>query len=440
MPQKVKPGQLGMATPFGEILGSSTEEMNAEFKDYKALGADWIRMDFHWDLVQPRAGVWNWSLIDKVVNAANAHGIKVVAVLEGVPGWLDQGLGTKASQAALGTFAGEAAKRYGDRVDHWEILNEPNKDHINAQNYTAGLKAAYTAIKAVDADDTVITGGTAPVPNTGNGMVGAVDYLEQMYDAGAKNYFDAVGYHPYTYPQMPSSSSSWNGWQMMEDGIRGEMLANGDGGKQIWMTEFGAPTAGSNTALTQAQQAQVIREAVDIAQDYDWAGPIMWYSYKDRGGSTNSAENWFGLVGPNGEKKAAYNTFKDLGNKDGGTVTAPIKEPAVTPQPAPTPVDQDDAAGDIIKVGTLTKWQKIAFDDGDTIDLSAIDASSTARGNQAFRFIGSNWLDDPRDLGVYHNSGQNRTYVQGDVDGDGAYDLNLVIDGIHKLTADDFIL
>ncbi|WP_196053661.1 family 1 glycosylhydrolase, partial [Paracoccus lichenicola] len=193
--------------------------MEKELQDYVEMGVDWIRIDIHWDLVQPTAnGGFNWTLVDRVFNAIAAKGIKITAILNNTPDWVNDSMSTTADQQAYGRFAAAAAARYDAIVDHWEIFNEQNKAGITPQAYTEMLKQAYTAIKAVDADDVVITGGTAPVPSTGNGMWGAVDYLQQMYAAGAKGYFDAVGYHPYTFPLMPSNNAAWNGWQIMEDG------------------------------------------------------------------------------------------------------------------------------------------------------------------------------------------------------------------------------
>jgi hypothetical protein len=71
MSVRVQPGQLGLSTPFGELLGRSDAEMHAELRDYQSMGVSWIRTDIHWSLVQPTAnGGFNWSLVDKVFNAA----------------------------------------------------------------------------------------------------------------------------------------------------------------------------------------------------------------------------------------------------------------------------------------------------------------------------------------------------------------------------------
>ncbi len=485
MAAQVKPGQLGIATPFGELLGNSTAQMDAELRDYADMGVDWVRLDLHWSLVQPNAnGGYNWDLVDKVFNAIEAKGMKITAVLDSTPNWVNSTLSSQSDQQAFGRFAAAAAQRYDTVVDHWEIFNEQNKHGITPQNYTAALKQAYDAIKAVDSSDVVITGGTAAVPSTGNGMWGAADYLEQMYDAGAKGYFDAVGYHPYSFPLMPSNGAEWNGWQIMEDGIRDAMVSHGDGDKQIWMTEYGAKTAGGGVTVSQGEAAQMLREAVDLAQDTPWAGPIMWYSYQD-----NNSEPGFGLRDGNGNQREAYWAFKELANQDddSGYAPAPSHTPAPAPAPAPTPVLNpapapsapaqggtsgkviQGTAGDDVLHGTSgndvlrdggggydvmtggagqdtfvfqkgAMWDRIQdWQAGDKIDLSGIDANQGRSGQQDFRFIGSNWLSKAADLGIYIDQAHDKTYVQASTDGDADFEVSIVLDGVHHLTASDFL-
>ncbi|MET1110555.1 MAG: M10 family metallopeptidase C-terminal domain-containing protein [Allosphingosinicella sp.] len=77
----------------------------------------------------------------------------------------------------------------------------------------------------------------------------------------------------------------------------------------------------------------------------------------------------------------------------------------------------------------------------DSIDLSRIDASSLAAGDQAFAWIGSNAFSGTAgELRAYEQSGS--WFVQGDVDGDGAADfaLALTLQGATPLGAGDFQL
>ncbi|PZQ50762.1 MAG: hypothetical protein DI556_06495 [Rhodovulum sulfidophilum] len=493
-------GQLGISTPIGDLLGSSDAEMEAEFADYAALGVKWLRTDFLWDWVKPTArSAYDWTVYDKVVTMAEKYGIEVLALVNGETSWASKTLSNAYAQEAFGDFAAAAAAHFGDRIDYWEIFNEPNLRGITAANYTAALKEAHDGIKAVDADDVVITAGLAAVPSTANGLYGAVDYLRGIYASGGGGYFDAVGYHPYTYPYMPSASDSWNGWQIMEDGIRATMTANGDAGLGVWITEIGAPTAGSANAVSQSTQATILSQAVGLAESYDWAGPLLWYSYKDRGGASTDPENWFGLIGPDGTRKLAYATFQALAREQGTEGEAPVVTPTPTPAPTPTPtptqtptfsgyrydgtsasetiIGNDQAnyiqggrgddillggKGDDVLIGQwgndiLTGgagkdrfvykdpagmgWDTITdFEKGDRIDLTGIDANSRVAGDQAFKFIGSAWLAKSADLGFYQDAARGCTWVQGDLNGDKLYDFSIRVEGLLTFDASDFLL
>ncbi len=76
---------------------------------------------------------------------------------------------------------------------------------------------------------------------------------------------------------------------------------------------------------------------------------------------------------------------------------------------------------------------------GDTINLSRIDASSAARGNQAFDFIGrAAFSGEAGELRIVLRNGETR--VQADLNGDGRADFALVLTGEKILTAEDFVL
>ncbi len=77
--------------------------------------------------------------------------------------------------------------------------------------------------------------------------------------------------------------------------------------------------------------------------------------------------------------------------------------------------------------------------ENDILNISSIDADSTAHGGQAFLFIGS--LDFSGRAGElrYVNS-SSETYVYGDTDGNGSADFSFHIDGVVTLVSNDFIL
>lgn len=79
------------------------------------------------------------------------------------------------------------------------------------------------------------------------------------------------------------------------------------------------------------------------------------------------------------------------------------------------------------------------FAAGDRISLAAIDANSAAAGDQAFAFIGEQaFTGTAGELNTLASGSQ--TFVNGDVDGDGAADFTVAIAGLHVLSAGDFLL
>jgi serralysin len=79
------------------------------------------------------------------------------------------------------------------------------------------------------------------------------------------------------------------------------------------------------------------------------------------------------------------------------------------------------------------------FESGaDKIDLTAIDANSSASGEQAFSFIGSaSFTGKAGELRVYQDASQ--FFVAGDVNGDGVADL-LINLGSVQVGSGDFVL
>ena len=440
---------LGMATPAGELLGLSEADMNAEFADYRALGVSMVRFDLWWNYVEwTRDGGRDWRQVDLLMDAAAAHGIEVLALLNGQARWAS--LADPEGRAAFADFAGAAAARYGDRVDAWEVYNEPNMGVVTPEAYADLLIRASAAIKAADPGATVVTAGNASVPRSQQTLTGAVEFLERLYAAGAGGHFDAVAHHPYTYPHSPTASEDWNGWQMMEDGLRRVMDAHGDETMQIWVTEFGAPTDGGRLEVSEADQARLLHEAVALAAADPLVGPILYYSYADRGGSTSDTENWFGLVGPDGRRKPAYDAYKALGHslQGDGAAVRPLDGPILgTPGddvlkggPGDDVLDglggSDQLAGgagaDVFAFTgdpAALGWESVLdYGPGDVLDLSSLDADATQAGRQGFRFVGADWLAEPGDLGLYVGGGDGS--LEGDLDGDGRPDFYIRLIGV----------
>lgn len=331
---------FGMA--FGNTLPSlSQKSLDAQLQDISNLGFTWLRTDIDWSTVQlQNAQTYDWSDYDRVIASANAHHLQVLGTIAYAPKWArssqcpDTFGCAPASTSAYATFAKAVVQRYAPKgVKSWEIWNEPNTPGFwsptpSPAAYTALLKAAYTAVKSADPTAKVITAGLSPAADQAPDIAPRT-FLTGMYAVGAQGYFDAVGYHPYSYPAPPNVAYPWSGWSQMADldiSIRSIMVAHGDGDKNVWATEFGAPTNGpdvratlgdfrynlSSSDVDEQLQSAMAEQFVAEGNSYPWAGPFFWYSYQDLGTSTDTNENFFGIRRADGSAKPVYATFKRL--------------------------------------------------------------------------------------------------------------------------------
>ncbi|MBE0691070.1 MAG: beta-galactosidase, partial [Anaerolineae bacterium] len=162
------------------------DEVASQLSLMRSAGITWVRQFFKWDAVEAEAGVFNWAGYDAIVEAiADAGDLELVAVLNGTPGWVTQA-SVGATQplppnavrfppdpADFAAFAHAFAERYGDKIDVYQIWDEPNLTEAwgmgepRAAEYSALLEAAYVAIHSADADAQVIMGALAPTVENG---------------------------------------------------------------------------------------------------------------------------------------------------------------------------------------------------------------------------------------------------------------------------------
>lgn len=316
-----------------KLIGHNDETLDKELKGMADMGIEWVRFDIEWGFVQygndkeKNSKTYEWSRYDRIINALNKYNLKALPILTYTPEWA-RVPGCKggahcppADPKTFAKFASTAAERYKSKgVHYWEIWNEPNSHNFwatkaDCKAYTALLKTTYPAMKKADPNAFIIMGGVAQVA-TNDVSISALDFLSCIYNEGGKNYFDAVNDHPYTFPQLPSDSLT-NAWARMSLGVmnfRNIMIANGDGNKKIWMTEFGVPTGGpdKNWYVSEEKQAKMVEDSIRLYRTYDWAGPLFWYTYIDSGVEPTSNENFFGFIRFDGTPKPAYNTLKEI--------------------------------------------------------------------------------------------------------------------------------
>lgn len=230
----------------GDLTYLDQQNLDKYFQNLTQLGVTWVRWDIEWRAVEKERGIYNWETSDKVAKTAQKYGIKSLIIIHLPPEWaIQEGLYNENRQSPpkefedFAYFAKQVAIRYKESaygpIEYFEIWNEPNLEGgwypaSNAESYAELLKLSYTAIKEGNPNARVISGGLAMAVTKDNN-ISPVDFINSLYEAGAKGYFDAIALHPYTYPAAPNSEVEWNGWKSI-DSVREIMVKNGDSDKK----------------------------------------------------------------------------------------------------------------------------------------------------------------------------------------------------------------
>ncbi len=351
-PAAPPPGRVGGAFGYGIQVAMVTDTNHARILDHvKDLGFNWIKQQVEWFRFEPVKGQIDWGPLDRIVESANAYGINVLFSVVKAPRWArppnsDFSVeGPPANPQDFADFLGAMAARYKGRVRAYEVWNEQNlwyewgHEPLDANRYVQLLAAAYKAIKANDPNAIVVSGALTPT-GVNDGVIGVDDalYLEQMYQAGLKNYCDAVGVHPSGYNNPPDAR--WETWSdptapsfkghrsfffrsTMEQ-YRNIMIKYGDGGKRLWPTEFGwasveglgvPPAHGYEYAAdnTEAEQAAWLVQAFQMARNWGWVGPMfLWnLNFAPVAGPADEKAA-FGIVRADWSPRPAYFALRDM--------------------------------------------------------------------------------------------------------------------------------
>jgi hypothetical protein len=301
------PGGINFGGGYEQTFDAMTgPEQSSVIAAVAATGASWIRIDIPFSGEELSPGNFNWYTQAEVTDAV-AHGLSVDALVSYSPSWATNADGTP-NIADYTSFVAAAVAHYAPLGVHtWEIWNEPNLGQnwggsADPSGYADMLKSVFPVIKRLEPAATVLTGGLAPAPDASSGAtMEPLTYLRKMYAAGAHGYFDAVADHPYSYPGSPTGTQSWNPFTYLPL-MHALMVANGDGSKEIWLTEYGAPT--DSSGVTPAVQAEMISQAFTVADGWSWIGALMVFDWQD-----SSADGDFGLLTSSGQAKPALRAF-----------------------------------------------------------------------------------------------------------------------------------
>lgn len=248
-----------------------------------------------WPRVEPKQGTWDFTGLDKYVDAASRRKVDVVLPLGLSPSWVSSrpeekstyGLGNAAQPASLDAwrdYVRRIATRYKGRIFAYEIWNEPNMKQFYSGSVAEMLQltsAAYKIVKEIDPQAIVCS----PSATNQDG----VEWLDQYLSQGGGKYADVVGFHFYANPEPPEKMLP------LIRQVKAVMQKHNLGNKPLWNTETGWAIQ-NQLSVVQAAPASTRFNSVVLSQDeasayvarthiLNWAANIQrvyWYSWDNK--------------------------------------------------------------------------------------------------------------------------------------------------------------
>ncbi len=299
-------------------------------------GFHWIRQEFPWEDIEiagkgdfwdPKWNVSTWAKYDRIVDLAEKYGLEIIARLDNPPAWTRKvgnapgwTMGPPDNYEDFGDFVYAVVSRYKGRIRYYQIWNEPNifpewgDQPANPAGYVRLLQVAYRRAKEADPQCVIIAAGLAQnieetPPEFGPRNMSDVLYLEKMYEAGVKGYFDIMGamvYGLWTGPYDRRVSRDRTNFSRVQL-IRQVMVRHGDGDKAIWATEVGwnalpedFPAPALYGRVSEDRQAVYAVEAYQrAAREWPWMGVMnYWFFRRPSDAEADQAWYYFRLMEP----------------------------------------------------------------------------------------------------------------------------------------------
>jgi hypothetical protein len=247
-----------------------------------AAGVRALRVSIGWDGLEPTRDKYDWTFWDSFMDiAVRENGIRVLPYVAYTPRWNSTGGPDdywKSSPRSFDEFAETMnllASRYRDRVDSWEIWNEPDNGDFwlgGVDAYAKLVLAGAPAIHRANPKAHVVLGGIAGHP----------EFLDAFLDGPAASLVDTVNVHAYfeTWNESPIET--------IPDYVRrfSDSIARHGDRKALWMAEVGYSdrrTTGEHVsyAHTPEYQAVVLVRTFALLLAKPEITLVAWYEVKD---------------------------------------------------------------------------------------------------------------------------------------------------------------
>jgi hypothetical protein len=341
-------GSTGAVGVEGGIRWRAGQDLVDTVSRLRSVGATYTRESIAWYRVEPARGQWTFEAIDPWVREAANQGLRIVALLDGPPSWAtgtsDRQVAPVDGQALVdyANYARRLVERYGTNgtfwaenpdvpklpIVEWDVWNEPymsafwhnGGDHAwpDPGGYARMFKTVVTEARKADPGARFMAEVEISTADASN-----QPFLSRMFDSvpDLAQYMDIAGNHPYVgtdgrSPEVCNAettdmSNRYNFCRVKT--IRRILDRHGARGAELWLTEFGYSTCPSCSRwqVSEETQAQYTRDAFRLLREWGVADGFIWWVYKTPQTNSTHAEDWMGLVRPDGSPKPAWSAFAD---------------------------------------------------------------------------------------------------------------------------------
>ena len=271
----------------------------------RAAGFTTIKQQVLWSEIEtPRKGQYGdtfdtWAKYDRLVALAHEYGLALILRVDTSPQWarrFSPKIETPPDDFQdYGDFLATLATRYRGKVRYYQIWNEPNLAFEwgdvgpDASEYSRLLRLSFVRLKRADPDCLVVAAALAPTLEESARGISDLRYLQGMYDAGARDYFDVMSTNAYGLRHSPDD------YRLDQERdvnfarpvlVREVMVRNGDAEKPIWVAEVGwnalpadfGEEARYGIVSREQQAAYTVRAYQRAQEEWPWLGVMaLWH-------------------------------------------------------------------------------------------------------------------------------------------------------------------
>src|SRR5450759_422311 len=306
------------------------------------LHLDWVSVEFPWSQIQPNKGSKiDWTRYDSAFQSLAHYKINVLANVSQPPAWAETVDGPDAGLTLQ--FTKQLLQRYDPSISAMELFPAANTQlgwgaKPNPAAYMKLFKSIAGGFKALKNKVLLVAGGLAPImTDSSQDQFGDLEFLQQMYDLGAKDFVQVLSIQLHDITGAPAASPSQSEHRLLRhyEEIREVMLHNDHSKGILWITGLSVPsnleTFGEPSFTTPQKQASWLSQAFQQLRSQLYIGVAFLDSLNPA--SENSAQsNRVSLITLTGDLHPAYRVLRDeiAQNSSGGADPRPGRSKSET--------------------------------------------------------------------------------------------------------------